>query len=113
LIPGCILTAIAAFLFLKGSIENFNGVNILFLLGLAFYAMFFIHNFHRKTQRWGEKFWPIFPGSILIIINGMVTAAYHGYVTFSPFYLCFISPAALIAAGLFLLIYDYKPPRKS
>ncbi len=112
LIPGCLLMAVAIFIALQIAYDDFAGTFILLLLGIAFLAVFFIHNFRMETSYWGQKYWPLFPGAVLMIIGSMFIAARNGMMTFNPGYLVLITPITLIAVGVIIVLSDFKKKKK-
>jgi hypothetical protein len=109
LIPGCILAAIATFVTL-GQQNGFNGIYVLILLGLAFFAIFLIHTMHIKTDQWGDKYWPLFPGSILIIIGTLILNAQLDPLDPNRQIITMITPAFLIIIGIIILFGGTKKP---
>lgn len=102
LIPGLILAAVATFLTLEET-SRINGVYILLLLGLAFLAIFLTHTMHLKTGDWGSRYWPLFPGAILIAIGTLVLGAQQGMFELNRKIINMITPVLLIVVGLIVL----------
>jgi hypothetical protein len=107
LIPGCILGAVATFVTL-GQQYGFNGIYILILLGLAFLAIFLIHTAYLKTNRWGERYWPLFPASILIITGTLILNAQLNPLDPARKFINIITPAFLIIIGIVILFGKTK-----
>jgi hypothetical protein len=107
LIPGCILAAIATFITL-GWQNGFNGIYILLLLGLAFFAIFLIHTMHIKTNQWGDRYWPLFPGSILMIIGTLILNAQLDPLDPNRKIITMITPVFLIVIGMVILFGGTK-----
>jgi hypothetical protein len=109
LIPGCILAAVATFITL-GQQNGFNGIYILILLGLAFFAIFLIHTVHIKTNQWGDKYWPLFPGSVLIIVGTLILNAQLDPMDPQRKLITMVAPAFLIIIGIIILFGGTKKP---
>lgn len=107
LIPGCILAAIATFVTL-GQMNGFNGIYVIILLGLAFVAIFLIHTMHIRTKDWGEKYWPLFPGSILLIVGTLILNAQLDPLDPKRQLFNMITPALLIIIGIIILFGGTK-----
>ncbi|MGB9858061.1 MAG: hypothetical protein ACPLKX_08005 [Dictyoglomaceae bacterium] len=98
LIPGCIITAVAIFAILK-DIWDIDGIYFLLFLGLAFLAIFFIHTSKLNISNLGEKYWPLYPGFILIGIS-IVLLIFQENARL----LGIIIPLFLIAIGVIMLL---------
>jgi hypothetical protein len=102
LIPGCVLAAIATFTTLEETMK-INGLYFLLLLGLAFFAIFLIHTMHLRTDEWGKRYWPLFPGAILFVIGTLVLGAQAEMDDPGRKIINLIIPVLLIAVGLVVL----------
>lgn len=107
LIPGCILAAIATFITL-GQRNGFNGIYVLILLGLAFFAVFLIHTMHIKTNQWGDRYWPLFPGSVLLIVGTLILNAQLDPMDPQRKIITMIAPVFLIIIGVIILFGGTK-----
>jgi hypothetical protein len=107
LIPGCILAAVATFITL-GQQHGFNGIYILILLGLAFIAIFLIHTLYIKSGQWGDRYWPLFPGSILIIIGTLILNMQLGSSDPMRQLINMVTPGLLILLGIIILFGGSK-----
>lgn len=63
LIPGVILLAISAFSFYQGT----SGSLFFLALSGAFWLVFGLHTFHFRNLQHGERFWPVYPASGLLL----------------------------------------------
>jgi len=64
LIPGAILLAISAF----SLYQNYSSSLFFLALSGAFWLICALHTFHFRNLQHGERFWPIYPASGLLII---------------------------------------------
>lgn len=102
LIPGCIVSSIGVFTYVtdNGIISRNSGEFFLLFLACAFFAVLLIHTMWIKTEDFGAKYWPIFPGGGLTI--AWVLAASRQYYIIQEI-IKFAWPIALIIAGLVVL----------
>ena len=104
LIPGCVITAVAAFAIIQENFKRLDGTWFLLMLGLAFLAVFLVHTLHIKGGNWGEKFWPLFPFAGLSIIGGSILLVQNKVMSFDLNYLNLITPAILVIVGAVILV---------
>lgn len=110
LIPGCVLGAITIAGLVETTYAKLDDSFPLFILGLAFLAVFFIHTFRLKTAGWGEKYWPLFPAVSMMLIGGAVLAANNRLLNFKPEYLNYLNyltPAILLIIGAVVLLKGF------
>ncbi|MCX7923620.1 MAG: hypothetical protein N3B21_16660 [Clostridia bacterium] len=113
LIPGCTLTAVSLFVVfnMERFGENISAIYLLLLMGMSFYAVFFIHTYRIKSNRWGERFWPLFPGSALLVISSVMLIVQVD--TLELKYLNFVTPAVLLIIGTVMVVKGRKDSYKS
>jgi len=102
LIPGCILLSISIFNILK-SLYDINPIHILTFIGFGFILIFILHYSGKKDIPTGEKYWSIYPGTILISIGILLNIIQN-----FPEYIRFLLPILLIVLGIFLVIRSFK-----
>jgi len=100
IIPGMILPAIGVYLILE---KSFNGKyvdsSIFFLLGFAFYAIYFI-------AYMGKSNWPLIPATILLLAGILAYAIRFEVITRNMIFLNrdYILPLLMIGAGIIILL---------
>jgi hypothetical protein len=101
LIPGVIVGVVGLYSILDEMGYIPNGMESLFLvmLGAGFLLIMFIHTMRIPGAVWGEKYWPVFPGGILVLI-GTVAIATEGNNTLAGL----MTPSFLILIGVYILI---------
>ena len=104
LIPGCVITAIAAYSTWNQMVPGLDGIYFLLLLGAAFIAVFLIHTMHLQTNYWGERYWPLFPGTILTGIAGLTLSQRPNYWDLDRKLFSLIVPAFLVIVGILVLV---------
>lgn len=102
LIPGCILLSISIFNILEG-FYNINTIHILTFIGIGFILIFLIHYSGRKEISTGEKYWSLYPGTILISLGILISIIQN-----FPEYIRFILPLLLIVIGILLILRSLK-----
>lgn len=101
LIPGVIVGVVGVYSILDqmGFIPNGMQSMFLVMLGVGFLLIMFIHTMRIQGAIWGEKYWPVFPGGILLLI-GAVGLMVEGDNTMVGL----LTPAFLILLGVYILI---------
>lgn len=107
LIPGCILAAVATFVTIE-SAHRISGFYMILFLGIAFLAIFFIHTMHLKTNYWGERNWPLFPGAILSVLGSLLLSAQSQWFGIDRKIFSMIVPVLLVVVGVALLFGERK-----
>lgn len=105
LIPGLIMSSISLFTILEEAdiISSTNeGFLFLVMLGAAFLLIMPIHTMRFSRINWGEKYWPVFPGSILMIIGIMGLSFGEDKRIWG-----LVNPVILIGIGAFILLRPY------
>jgi phosphatidylserine synthase len=106
LIPGLIMGSISIFTIIEENslIQNSNndGFIFLMLLGASFLLIILIHTSKFKNISWGEKYWPIFPGGILMMIGILGLSFGENRRIWA-----LVNPMILIAIGVFIIIKPY------
>jgi hypothetical protein len=101
LIPGVIIGVVGIYAILEqmGYIPNGMESICLVMLGIGFLLIMLIHTMRIQGAYWGEKYWPIFPGGVLLLI-GAIGLMVEGENTMAGL----ITPAFLILIGVYMLI---------
>lgn len=107
LIPGCILLSIGIHSFLTDNNiwPNSDGEFFLILLGCAFLAVMLVHTMWLKTSNWGEKYWPIFPGGVLVLIGTLAVLDKYNEYSFWDSVFKYGLPLLLIAIGIKIIFF--------
>ena len=79
-----------------------EGFVFLMLLGASFLLIILIHTSKFKNMSWGEKYWPIFPGGILLMIGILGLSFGEDRRIWS-----LVNPIILIAIGVFIILKPY------
>lgn len=102
--PGMILPALGIYLILLRSLNGrYASSSIFLLLGLAFYAIYFI-------AYMGKSSWPLIPATILLLIGILSYAFSFKIITWHLVYLKwdYIWPLLLVAAGVLIILSKLK-----
>jgi hypothetical protein len=108
LIPGCIIAVVGIFAILETNGYIYNGFEPIFLvmLGVAFLIIMLVHTIRIDSPRWGERYWPIFPAAVLILIGAIAL------ITTSDSTIAgLITPAILILVGIYILFKPLLKPK--
>ena len=75
LIPGTVLLSIATFSAIEGQprYEDLSPAFFFFGLSLSFLAVFLVHTYWFKTMDHGERFWPVYPASGLLLLFAVIS----------------------------------------
>ena len=105
IIPGMLVGALALFAHLSQRAGGLSAAFFFFFFGVAFFAIYFIHTIHLKTEDRGERIWPVFPGSALMAVGLLVFSVENDFFGMIPFrYINFIIPLLLIALGIRMVL---------
>ena len=110
LIPACILLMIGTFAYLEESLVLINGEGgiFFFMLGTAFFLIYFIHNFGRREMRFGERNWPVITGSSIYVFGALIFILEHYDVPFVRIMLQNLWPIGLIIAGVVIIFKNFR-----
>jgi hypothetical protein len=108
LIPGVIVGIVGLYAILEDCNLIPNGAESIFLvmLGAGFIIIMLVHTMKFKSAFWGEKYWPIMPGGILILVGTIALTTSVSNTAIS-----LITPIILIIIGCYLLytqLFDKK-----
>lgn len=103
IITGLMVFAVSLFSTLALILGELDGSYFLLMLGISFTTVFLIHTINLKTENWGEKYWPLFPGLSLFLI-GFLTALSDSILLMDKKYTDLLIPIVVIIAGIILLI---------
>ncbi len=105
LIPGNMIGAIAIFASLNERFIEVSPAWLFVFFAAAFFIVYFIHTRNLETSDRGERIWPLFPGTALLLVGILV------YVVESQLldarnlrYINYIFPVALILIGFTVLV---------
>lgn len=104
IIPGMLLPAVGIYLILLRSMgDKYASPSIFLLLGLAFYAIYFI-------AYMGISNWPLIPATLMLIIGILSYAFSFKVITWNMIYMRsdYILPLLLIAAGIIVLLSIFR-----
>jgi hypothetical protein len=109
LIPGVMLGGLAAFASLGSVIQDISGAYLFFFFSAAFYLVFALHTRKIQSVDQGEKIWPFFPGTALLIVGALVLGI-EGNTLSDTFLrsLNMVFPAALILIGIVLFVRNLR-----
>ena len=113
LIPGVIVGVVGLYAILEAYDFIPNGAEPIFLvmLGAGFIVIMLVHTMKFKSAFWGEKYWPVMPGGILILVGTIALAT-----SVSSTAISLITPVMLIVIGCYLLytqLFDNKAKTKT
>lgn len=108
LIPGVIVGVVGIYSILEEGNLIPNGMDSIFLvfLGMGFLLIMFIHTMRIENGTWGEKYWPVFPGGILMLVGAVALATEENNTAAS-----LITPSIMILIGVYILIKPMLKPR--
>lgn len=98
--PGILLPAAGVYLILEKSLSGrYAGPSIFFLLGFAFYAIYFM-------AYMGKSNWPLIPATILLLAGILAYAISFEVITWNMVFLNrdYILPLLMIGAGVLILL---------
>ncbi len=110
LIPGLVLLAIGGFATLQSrQIIGESAPGFFFLgLGLSFLGVFLLHTFWFRELDHGERFWPLYPAGGLMMFGILLTLQDIWKRDFPLQALNYFWAAALLVAGLWLILESRK-----
>lgn len=112
LIPGCIITAIAAFSTLAEIFPNFPGAYMLVFLGLAFISIYLIHTLRMSGKSFASSVWPLYPGSILLSIGFIILLLEDNILGLNARTIGLIFPILLILCGGVIILRNLLHTKK-
>lgn len=111
LIPGAILISIWAAITIsqRVALGPLDGAIFLFLIGLAFLAVFFLHTISFKEMSHGDRFWPLYPTAGLFFIGAItyLSQLQEREISFSR-YLNYLWILVFLVIGLKLILGQKK-----
>jgi hypothetical protein len=110
LIPACILLMIGIFTYLEnsGNIKALEGSLFFFMLGTAFFIIYFINNYKRTDMTFGSKNWPVITGSSVYAFGTLVFLFESYEIPFVKILLQNLWPIGLILAGIIIIIKNFR-----